>query len=409
MALKNLKSLSDLAKAATGKRGKEILVVPVDDVVSKVQVRKRFRKIEELAATILTDGQQSPIIVSPKNEHGKYVIQKGERRWRACKHAGIETIELIINDQELNPLDETAGELIENIQRDDLTPMEIALALNKFVEDGWSQRKIGERIGKSVSFVSTHLSLLKLPMCVQELYEHDMCSDIETLNNLRLLFDLDESRCQTVCSAALSDGISRKQSREYLTDAKVALLKLPDCVQDVYEKGLCTDVDTLKNLGLLFDVDENRCRTVCAVALTDGISSKQSLEILNDAKRVKEDIHNSGSTEHRGMDQNITHTGVELGSESGSESGSAPETNPDLSSGVVTPSPKSKEWKNARAENLIFTVSVELDGEMKRGIIMTERVSLSPAMACVKILDNSGKEKHVMVPVSDIQLLAIEG
>ncbi|MEZ6813109.1 ParB N-terminal domain-containing protein [Escherichia coli] len=77
MALNNLKGLSELAKAAKGKKGKEVLTVPVDDVVSKVQVRKRFRNIEELAATLLTEGQQSPIIVFPKNEEGKFVIQKG--------------------------------------------------------------------------------------------------------------------------------------------------------------------------------------------------------------------------------------------------------------------------------------------------------------------------------------------
>ncbi|EEM5580646.1 ParB/RepB/Spo0J family partition protein, partial [Salmonella enterica subsp. enterica serovar Typhimurium] len=155
MALNNLKGLSELAKAAKGKKGKEVLTVPVDDVVSKVQVRKRFRNIEELAATLLTEGQQSPIIVFPKNEEGKFVIQKGERRWRACKHAGIETIDLVVNDKVQNNLDETAGELIENIQRDDLTPVEIAEALNLFIEEGWKQKDIADRLGKNITFVST--------------------------------------------------------------------------------------------------------------------------------------------------------------------------------------------------------------------------------------------------------------
>ena len=66
------------------------------------------------------EGQQSPIIVFPKNDNGKYVIQKGERRWRALRVAGIETIDIIVNEKEQSDLDETAGELIENIQRDDL-------------------------------------------------------------------------------------------------------------------------------------------------------------------------------------------------------------------------------------------------------------------------------------------------
>jgi ParB family chromosome partitioning protein len=110
-----------LLKPPKARKAKRFLPYPVDDVVFKVQVRKRFRNIEELAATLLTEGQQSPIIVFPKNEEGKFVIQKGERRWRACKHAGIETIDLVVNDKVQNNLDETAGELIENIQRDDLT------------------------------------------------------------------------------------------------------------------------------------------------------------------------------------------------------------------------------------------------------------------------------------------------
>jgi len=137
--------------------------------LSKAQVRKRFRNIEELAATLVTEGQQSPIIVSPKGEDGKYVIQKGERRWRACKHADIPTIDIIVNDKNQGELDETAGELIENIQRDDLTPLEIAEAL---------------------------------------------------VNNLRLLFELNAERCRAICAVAITDGITRKQSRELLNDAK---------------------------------------------------------------------------------------------------------------------------------------------------------------------------------------------
>ena len=66
MALGNLKGLSELANVAKGKTGKQVLSVPVEDVVSKAQVRKRFRNIEELAATLVTEGQQSPIIVSPR-------------------------------------------------------------------------------------------------------------------------------------------------------------------------------------------------------------------------------------------------------------------------------------------------------------------------------------------------------
>ncbi|QQK62606.1 ParB/RepB/Spo0J family partition protein (plasmid) [Shewanella sp. LC6] len=390
MALNNLKSLSDLAKAAKGKKGKEVLTVPVDDVVSKVQVRKRFRNIEELAATMLTEGQQSPIIVSPKNEEGKFVIQKGERRWRACKLAGIETIDLIVNDKVQSNLDETVGELIENIQRDDLTPVEIAEALNQLIEDGWKQIDIVERIGKNISYVSTHLSLLKLPDCVRELYDNEVCSDTETLNNLRLLFDLNEERCRAVCAVAMSDGITRKQSRELLNDAKR--------IKEEMEKGPLTgsghndkpsdgntDDQTLNLNGngteeQLGNTERNHNQNV----LEDGSDSNGLNDDDFDPLRDEEDKEpvqqpiNSGKNKDEGGD-------------------------------ALPPLPKDKEWKNVRADSLVIAVNVNLDGETKRGVIMTDRVALVPSTVWVKTLDSEGKEKHVHVPVSDIELLSVEG
>lgn len=252
----NLQGLSALAKVAKEKRGKEVLTVQLEDVISKEQVRKKFNNIEELAETMKVEGQQSPIIVFPKNEKGKYVIQKGERRWRSLKVAGIKTIDIIVNEKKLSKLEETAGELIENIQREGLAPLEIAEALKKFADNGWKQKAIAQRIGKSAIYVSTHLSLLKLPDAVQELYDRDICSDTETLNNLRLLFDLCEERCRAVCALAIDDGITRKQSRDLLNDAKQikensnnskAVSYSQDTeVLDSIESGLKTTLETLE-------------------------------------------------------------------------------------------------------------------------------------------------------------------
>ncbi|EAB9607389.1 MULTISPECIES: ParB/RepB/Spo0J family partition protein [Gammaproteobacteria] len=388
MALNNLKGLSELAKAAKGKKGKEVLTVPVDDVVSKVQVRKRFRNIEDLAATLLTEGQQSPIIVFPKNEDGKYVIQKGERRWRACKHAGIETIDLVINDKVQNPLDETAGELIENIQRDDLTPVEIAEALNLFVDEGWKQKDIADRLGKNISFVSTHLSLLKLPDCVRELYDNEVCSDTETLNNLRLLFDLNGERCRAVCAVAMSDGITRKQSRELLNDAKR--------IKDEMQKGSQTGSGQNNEPGA-GNTDEQAFNS-------GGNGSLEQSE--SDAAQKEQD----GGKNSCGQDDDDQDA---LRGEEGNKPDQQPANsykNKDEDCGdVLPPLPKDKEWRNVRADSLIIAVNINLDGETKRGVIMTDRVAMVPSTVWVKTLDSEGKEKHVHVPVSDIELLSVEG
>lgn len=216
-----LSNLTALANSAKKPVGKAVLSVEINEVISKKQVRKTFSKIEELAQTLIEEGQQSPIIVSPKNENGKYVIQKGERRWRAALHAKLPNIDLIINSKVQTNVDAIAGELIENIQREDLLPMEIALALNELLEEGGiEQQSLAQRIGKPKSYVSKHLSLLKLPDCVLSVYEQGISQDIETLNNLRLIYNQNEGLCLSLCQLAVSDGISRKFSRVKLDEVK---------------------------------------------------------------------------------------------------------------------------------------------------------------------------------------------
>ncbi|ALO46367.1 ParB/RepB/Spo0J family partition protein [Pseudohongiella spirulinae] len=202
---------------------KRVLRVSVDEVLPKPQVRKQFRNIDALAESLLVEGQQTPIIVSPRNQAGKYVIQKGERRWRACIQAGISHIDIIVNERQLSELDETAGELIENIQREDLTALEIAHALQKFINEGWKQVDIAKRLGKSSKYVSAYLGLLKLPPCVLQLYEQGICADTDTLNILRQLHELDEKRCNDLCVEAAGRGIHRQRARDVLNETFIKL------------------------------------------------------------------------------------------------------------------------------------------------------------------------------------------
>lgn len=393
MALGNLKGLSELANVAKGKTGKQVLSVPVEDVVSKAQVRKRFRNIEELAATLVTEGQQSPIIVSPKGEDGKYVIQKGERRWRACKHADIPTIDIIVNDKDQGELDETAGELIENIQRDDLTPLEIAEALDKFAKADWKKKDIALRLGVNNSFVSSHLSLLKMPDCVRELYDGDISSDTETLNNLRLLFELNAERCRAICAVAITDGITRKQSRELLNDAK----RIQEELENTQLTGQGRD-----NPG------------AGAGAGAGGESNSDQLPPEQEhVTSVQGDGHQAGSSSgNRDLDPLEEGAGAGTGN---SDPG-APEKQKKANRTTITeggdalpPLEKDREWKAARADNLIFVVHVLVDDDLKKGVIMTDRVALNPSTVWVKTLGSDGKEKHLNVPASDIEILSIEG
>lgn len=121
--------------------------------------------LEELAASIREIGIIQPITLRQMTG-GKYQIIAGERRWRASQQAGLTTIPAYIRTTSDEQVMEMA--LVENIQREDLNAIEIALAYEHLLEEnGMTQEKISERVGKSRTAVANHLRLLKLPAQVQ--------------------------------------------------------------------------------------------------------------------------------------------------------------------------------------------------------------------------------------------------
>jgi len=136
--------------------------------------------LEELATTIRTRGVRSPISIRPNLEiEGRFVINHGERRWRASRIAGLETIRAFIDTD--HSLDD---QVIENLQRDDLTAREIADYIGRKVSEGVKQKEIAETIGKSNAFVSQHRTLLSLPEPVEEAFSSARVSDVTLVNEL---------------------------------------------------------------------------------------------------------------------------------------------------------------------------------------------------------------------------------
>jgi ParB family chromosome partitioning protein len=132
------------------------------------QPRKEFRQegLEELAASIRAKGVLQPLLVEPR-EDGSYTIVAGERRYRAAILAGLQKVPVIIRSFTEQERLEIA--LIENLQREDLTPIEEAKAYRTLMETaGLSQEELAERIGKNRSTIANTLRLLKLPEDMQE-------------------------------------------------------------------------------------------------------------------------------------------------------------------------------------------------------------------------------------------------
>lgn len=142
--------------------GEELLRVSAIEP-DKNQPRKTFDQeaLEELAASIKEHGLIQPIIVSPIDGE-RYRIIAGERRWRASRLAGLEEIPALVRDYTTREISEIS--LIENLQREDLNPIEEALGYRNLIETyGMTQEKVAQTVSKSRSAVANTMRLLALP------------------------------------------------------------------------------------------------------------------------------------------------------------------------------------------------------------------------------------------------------
>ena len=148
----------------------KLIMVKITDIEpNREQPRKKFNEnlIDELAQSIKEHGLLQPIIVKPM-ANGTYKIIAGERRWRACRKAGVETVPIIIKDYTEQEIMEVA--LIENLQREDLNPIEEAQGYKQLMDTyELTQEQVAQRVGKSRTAVANALRLLSLNESDKEL------------------------------------------------------------------------------------------------------------------------------------------------------------------------------------------------------------------------------------------------
>ena len=169
---KGLGALLAPARGTLSAEGADIQRLRIDAIVpNRYQPRHHFpeEELAHLAASIKESGVLQPIVVRRKGD-GTYELIAGERRWRASKEAGLETIPVIIkncSDQESLLL-----ALIENLQREDLNPMETARAYTRMMKEfGLTQDAIALKVGRDRSSVANFIRLTHLPPELQELVE----------------------------------------------------------------------------------------------------------------------------------------------------------------------------------------------------------------------------------------------
>ena len=152
-------------KAALHYGEKSVFSCAVEKIVpQKGQPRQHFdpQALEELAASIREHGLIEPLVVRRVPGSDKFELIAGERRWRASQKAGLKELLVVVKD--VSPASAFELALIENVQRADLNPVELAEALDRLVkESGYTQEALAKRVGKDRTTVANSLRLLKLP------------------------------------------------------------------------------------------------------------------------------------------------------------------------------------------------------------------------------------------------------
>ena len=189
----------------------QVLTLSIHDVEpNRNQPRKQFDEdaIEELADSIKQYGVIQPLIVQKKDKY--YEIIAGERRWRACKKAGLKEVPVIIKNLSNQEVVEIS--LIENIQRENLNPIEEAIAYKRLLtEFNLKQDEVAERVSKSRTAVTNSMRLLKLCDKVQQMVIDDM---ISTGHARALLGITDEEKQYTLAQKIFDEKISVRDTEK---------------------------------------------------------------------------------------------------------------------------------------------------------------------------------------------------
>ena len=219
---------------------------------NKLQPRKHFDKesLEELTNSIRKQGVIQPIIVRPsKSSEGKYEIIAGERRWLASQNAGLHEVPVVILD--VDDVKSLEFAIVENVQRQDLNPIEEARGYQKLVDDfSYNQEKLSQFIGKSRSYIANSLRLLSLPNEILLMVEQGSLSagHARSLINLNNSVEIAKKIIQKKLSVRQSEILVRQ-----FRDKKIKLVSkkdsnILDLQKDLEEKtGLSVSINNKKN------------------------------------------------------------------------------------------------------------------------------------------------------------------
>ena len=209
----------------------DILRIPVDLIEpNPFQPRMSFDQeaLEELAESIRTLGLIQPITVRRKDD-GRYQIISGERRFRACRLSGMDMVPAYIRDTNDQGMLEMA--IVENIQRENLDPIEIAMSYQRLIDEcRLTQEQMAVRVGKKRASVTNYLRLLKLPAKIQ----HDLKVGLLSVGHAKVLLGIDDAQLQEyLCDLVIKDDMSVRQLEDKIRKMSQKKADASDEAQDL--------------------------------------------------------------------------------------------------------------------------------------------------------------------------------
>jgi ParB family chromosome partitioning protein len=198
----------------------EVQHLRVDAIVpNRYQPRQTFspQELAELTASLKQHGLLQPILVRRKGD-GIYELISGERRWRAAKEAGLETIQAVIRN--CGDEESVVLALIENLQREDLNPMEMARAYHRMMNEfGLTQDIIARRVDCDRSSIANMVRLINLPLEIQQLIETDKIS----MGHAKVILGLpDQNEQLRVAQLVVSKALSVRETEKLLESSPAA-------------------------------------------------------------------------------------------------------------------------------------------------------------------------------------------
>ena len=224
----------------------EMAELAIEDIVpNPQQPRSQFDEeaLDELGDSIRQLGVIQPITVRGRNAAGKYVIISGERRWRAAQRADLKSLPAYIREADDENLHAMA--LVENIQRQDLNAIEIALGMQRLVEEcHLTQDALSEKVGKKRSTVANYMRLLKLPSEVQLALKEGLIS----MGHAKAIAGVSEEKQLRLMKRCVKRALSVRQTEELARRMMEPTDEICPVVEEEYPESYSRLVEALERI-----------------------------------------------------------------------------------------------------------------------------------------------------------------